>query len=174
MLKLLPLLLLILTPPLHAQHPDNALSEGEVEKLRESAPEPAARVLLFSAFLDQRAKEILTLTTGRRHAGREEDIHDQLEQFSSIANDLEDNLEDYAPRHKDLRKSIPKLLAATDRWQTAVKTPPDHDAYNVSRRLALEAITDLREDLTKLLEDQKAYFQLHPPNKENKQDSKPE
>lgn len=148
------------------QQRESALSDGEVEKLRESAAEPAERVLVFVGFLDQRAKSIVSLSSGRRHAGREDDLHEMMEQFNSVAEDLQDNLDDYGPRHRDLRKSLPKLLAATERWQTMLKTPPDHEAYNVSRHLALESLADLRAGTVKLMDEQKAWFAAHPPGKE--------
>jgi hypothetical protein len=159
--------------PLLGQSQDSALSDVEIDKLRDSAPLYAERVLLFSSFLDDRAKEILTLNNGRRKPGREQDLHDLMEQFSSIANDLEDNLADYGPRHRDLRKALPKLLAATERWQSALKTPPDNEAYDVSRKLALEAVSDLQEDVTKLIPEQKDWFQAHPPTKEDERAKNP-
>ncbi len=165
---LLLLCLLTLVPAwrLHAQERDSALSDGEVEKIRESAPDYEQRTLIFSGILDERTKAILALTNGRKKPGRDEDIHDLMEQFTSIADDFEDNLDDYRARHRDIRKVLPKVLAATDRWQTALKTPPENQAYEVSRKLALEAVTDLKGDLTKLIDEQKAYFLAHPPNKE--------
>ena len=173
----IPLLLLLLLavplPRVHAQSRDSALSDSEVEKLRDLAPEYAERVLAFDEFLDQRARRIVALTAGRRHAGREEDLHEMMEQFTSITEDLEDNLEDYGPHHRDLRKVLPKLLAATDRWLTALKTPPDDEAYNVSRKLALESVNDLREDVTKLIDEQKTWFLAHPPAKEQERAKEP-
>ncbi len=176
LLRLCPLVLALAAPFAHAQikDRDSALSDGEVEKIREAAPLFDQRVLLFSSILDERTKAILALTTGRKKPGRDEDIHDLMEQFTSIADDLEDNLADYGPRHRDLRKALPKVLAATERWQSALKTPPENQAYEVSRKLALEAVTDLREDLAKLIDEQKAWFLAHPPNKEDKKSNERE
>ena len=151
--------------PARAQGRDSALSENEVEKLRESAHDPPARLFVFIDFLDIRAKQLDKLNTGRRHAGREEDTHALFEQFTSVSEDLDDNLDDWSKRHQDLRKALPKLLAATERWQTALNSPPDNEAYNVSRKLALDAIADVRESAVKLLEEQKVYFIAHPPGK---------
>ncbi|WP_158944353.1 hypothetical protein [Granulicella sp. S190] len=162
------LLLLSFALPLHAQRPEAALSDGEVEQLRESAYFPSDRVLLFVKLLDTRNKSIQDLYAHPRKPGREQDTHDLLEQFTSIADELNDNLDDYGPRHRDIRKALPKLLEATERWSSNLKSPPDNEAYNVSRRLALEAIRDLREQATQLLEDQKTWFLAHPPPKENK------
>jgi hypothetical protein len=162
-------LLLALTLPLalHAQRHDSALSEGEVEKLRDAAYVPADRVMVFIGFLDTRTKSLESLFAHSRRPGREEDAHDLFEQITEISDELDDNLDDYAHRHQDIRKALPKLIQATERWSTELKTPPDNEAYSVSRKLALEAINDIHETATKLLEDQKAWFLAHPPPKES-------
>ena len=159
---------LVLHPSLRAQSSDNSLSNAEIEQLRDSAYVPRDRVLVFIKFLDARSDAIQTLFNRPRRPGREQDAHDLLEQFTSIANELEDNLDDYSTRHSDIRKSLPKLLEATDRWSSALKSPPDNEAYNVSRKLALESVRDLRQDTTELIESQKTWFAAHPPAKEDK------
>jgi hypothetical protein len=165
----LALIVLVLCPSLHAQSSgENALSDAEVEQLRDAAYVPRDRVLVFVKFLDDRSNAIRDIFAKPRRPGREQDTHDLLEQFTSIADELEDNLDDYSTRHSDIRKSLPKLLEATDRWASTIKSPPDNDAYNVSRKLALEAIRDLREDTTELIDSQKTWFAAHPPAKENK------
>jgi hypothetical protein len=161
------LVILCLTPHLHAQHSDSALSEKEIEQLRDSAYFPSDRVIVFIKFLDQRSKAVQDLFAHPRKPGREQDTHDLLEDFTSIADELDDNLDDYGTHHRDIRKSLPKLVEATDRWATALKTPPDDSSYSVSRKLALESIRDIREAATKLIEDQRTWFTAHPPAKEN-------
>ena len=168
----LALIVLVLCPLLHAQSSgENALSDAEVEQLRDAAYVPRDRVLVFVKFLDDRSNAIRDIFAKPRRPGREQDTHDLLEQFTSIADELEDNLDDYSTRHSDIRKSLPKLLEATDRWASTIKSPPDNEAYNVSRKLALEAIRDLREDTTELIDSQKTWFAAHPPAKENKNGS---
>jgi hypothetical protein len=168
MLRRLPLALVLLTLalPLHAQRGETSLSEGEIEQLRESAYFPNDRVLLFIKLLDARNKAIQDLFAHPRKPGREQDTHDLLEQFTNIADELNDNLDDYGPHHKDIRKALPKLLDATERWSSNLKQPPEDPAYNLSRKLALESIRDIREEATRLVEDQKTWFAAHPPAKE--------
>ena len=169
MLRRLPLafVLLALTLPLHAQQrDDNAMSEGEIEQLRESAYFPSDRILVFIKLLDARNKRIQDLFAHPRKPGREQDAHDLLEQFTSIADELNDNLDDYGPHHKDLRKVLPKLIDATERWASNIKQPPENPLYDLSRKLALESIRDIREEATRLVEDQKVWFAAHPPAKE--------
>ena len=169
----LALTLATLTLPLHAQKDDSALSDGEIEQLRDSAYFPNDRVIVFIKLLDSRVKRIQEMYSSPRRPGREQDTHDLLEQFTSIADELDDNLDDYGPQHRDIRKSLPKLIEATERWGTAIKSPPDNEAYNVSRKLALEAIRDVRESATQLLDEQKTWFAAHPLQKEFQTDEKP-
>ncbi len=175
MLRRLSLALLVLTlaPPLHAQRTDTALSESEIEQLREAAYVPNDRVLVFIKLLDTRNKTIQDLFAHPRKPGREQDTHDLMEEFTAIADELNDNLDDYGPHHRDIRKSLPKLLDATERWSSNLKAPPDNEAYNVSRRLALEAVHDLHEQATQLMEEQKTWFVAHPPPKDDKTTTTP-
>lgn len=160
--------LFAMCPIAHAQAKESALSDAEVEQLRDSAYFPVDRIVVFIKFLDSRSKRVQDLFAHPRQPGREQDTHDLIEQFTSIADELEDNLDDYGPRHSDIRKSLPKLINATERWSSALKSLPDDDAYSLSRKLALESIQDLRESATSLIEDQKTWFAAHsPPNEKD-------
>jgi hypothetical protein len=163
--------LFVYTAPLHAQEEDHVLTDAEVDQLRDSAYVPNDRVLVFIKFLDERDKAIQELFAHPRNPGREQDTHDLLEQFTAIADELDDNLDDYGPHHRDIRKALPKLVEATERWSSNLKTPPDNETYSVSRKIALEAVRDLREEAMRLIEDQKAWFAAHPPAKEDKNKS---
>jgi hypothetical protein len=165
--RLVLLAVLGFAPLLHAQRSEASLSDAEIEQLRDSAYVANDRVLVFIKLIDTRVKAIQDLYARPRRPGREQDTHDLMEQFTSLADELNDNLDDYGPRHRDIRKALPKLVEATERWATAIKSPPDDAAYNVSRKLALEAIRDLREESTQLIEQQRAWFAAHPPSKEN-------
>lgn len=165
---------LCVTFPVHAQRQQDALSEAEIEQLRDTNRMPNERVLAFIKFLDVRIDKIHDLTTKPRRPGREQDIHDMMEQFVSIADNLEDNLNEYGPRHRDVRKALPKLQRAIDRWSSVIKSPPDDDAYNISRKLSLESLRDLREDTEHLIEDQRVWFAAHPPQKDAEGNPVPE
>jgi hypothetical protein len=168
MLRRIPLALLFfaLALPLHAQANDSALSEGEIEQLRTAAYYPNDRILVFIKLLDIRTKAIENLFAHPRKPGREQDTHDLLQQFTAIADELNDNLDDYGPSHRDIRKTLPKLLDATERWSSNIKQPPENTTYDLARKLALESIRDIREEVTQLVEDQKTWFAAHPPPKE--------
>lgn len=163
---LLVAILTLFASPLCAQIRQSALSDGEVEQIRDARYIPNECILLFVKFLDLRTKEIQDLYAKPRRPGREQDTHDLLVQFTSIADELSDNVDDYGPRHIDIRKALPKVVEATERWATALKSPPSDEAYDVARKLALESIRDLRESATELSAQQIAWFKAHPPAKE--------
>jgi len=159
------LVLLALAAPLHAQQGDSDLTQTEIDQVRQYRYFPADCVLLFVKFLDLRTQELHDLYAHPRRPGREQDTHDLIQQFTSITDQLSDNLDEYGPRHIDLRKALPKILTGIDRWAAALNALPDDDAYNVARKLALESLRDLREDTTQLAADQAAWFKIHPPGK---------
>jgi hypothetical protein len=159
------LALALFAPSAFAQRGEASLTEGEIDQLRDSAYIANDRVLVFIKLIDVRIKSLQDMYAKPRRPGREQDTHDLFEQFASLADELSDNLDDYGPRHRDIRKALPKLVEATERWATVIKTPPDNDTYNVSRKIALESIQDLREQATQMTEEQKAWFAAHPPTK---------
>jgi hypothetical protein len=167
------LALIVLASPLRAQIPPSALSDGEADEIRQARYFPGDCVLLFVKFNDLRLKEIQDLFAKPRRPGREEDTRELLGQFTSIVDELSDNLDDYGPRHADLRKALPKILDASDRWSSALKSIPDDDAYAIARKLALESIRDLREGATPLVSEQAAWFKAHPPSKESNSNTPP-
>ncbi len=157
------LCLLTVVPLASGQARDSStLSEAEVEQLRDSAYVPADRVFVFVKLLDARIHSIQDLLAKPRRPGREEDLHDLLEQFTAISDELNDNLDDYDNRHRDIRKPLPKLLDASERWASSLRAMPDNGVYDLSRKLALQSIRDTRESTTKLIETQRAYFAAHP------------
>lgn len=156
-------LLAVLPPLATAQKSDSStLSEGEVEQLRDSAYVPSDRILVFVKLLDARVRSIQDLLAKPRRPGREEDIHSLLEQFTAISDELNDNLDDYETRHRDIRRPLPKLLDAVERWSSNLRALPESESYNLSRKLALQSVRDVREEGTKLVEEQRAYFAAHP------------
>jgi ribosomal protein L12E/L44/L45/RPP1/RPP2 len=162
-----------------AQADDNTMTASEVEKLRDAAYVPNDRIDAYIKILDSRAKSIDDLLAKRRHAGREQDLHDIFDQMGAIADELNDNLEEYSPKHRDLRKVLPKLLSATERWSTSLRAAPDDPAYKVVRKIALDAVQDVHDAAATMQTDQVAYYKAHPEaaqaekNRENPAEQKP-
>jgi hypothetical protein len=126
--KLLPILLLLLTAASEAKRRD-PLTEAEADQLRDVAMEPYKRLKLLVKFADARLVSIEQLRADPKEAdGRGQKIHDLLEDFTSILDEVNDNLDQYAGReltkdeNKDFRKGIKETVSACDQFDLKLKT----------------------------------------------------
>lgn len=145
-----------------AQAPDGVMSEAEIESLREANYIPTDRLAAYEKILDSRQKRLDSLMVGRRHVGREIDVHDLIDEMGSITDELTENLDEYRRKNRDVRKVLPKLIQQVDKWVVAIKAPPDDEAYNIVRKIALDNLRDLREEAEAMIPEQEAYFKAHP------------
>jgi len=145
-----------------AQDDDSTMSQKEIESLRDAAYVPNDRVITFVKILDTREREIEDLLSKPRRPGFDQDMHDLIAQFSSIADEFNDNLDEYQSKHRDIRKSLPKLVSAIERWSTTLRAPSEDEAYNVVRKMALDSLKDMRDTATTMQTEQAEYFKAHP------------
>ena len=159
-------LLLFVCLPCCAQRRQEPLSDQEVEQLRDNAVLPDKRIAVFQKIIDARVDRIQELAGKKYEAGRVEDLHDWMQQVADIAGELEENLETYEQDHRDLRKVLPKLIAATERWKSVLNQPEKNETYEIVRQFAVDSVADVQKEATELLPNQKEYFKQHPPRKE--------
>lgn len=145
-----------------AQAADDDMSEAEIESLRDAAYVPLDRIHAYEKILDTREKRIEDLLAKPRRPGFGLDMHDAIDQFGGIADELNDNLDDYDAKHRDVRKALPKLIEATERWSTTLRAAGGDDSYNVVRRTALDALKDMRTSAEEMQTTLTAYFKDHP------------
>ena len=145
-----------------AQEKDDALSQKEIEELRDAAFVPTERIETYEKILDTREKMIEELLAKPRHVTFRENIHDAMDQFGAITDEMNDNLDELNAQHRDLRKILPKLVKATERWTTMLRAPGDDDAYKVVRRIALDAVKDTHDMAVEMEASEEAYFTAHP------------
>ena len=155
-------LLLFATLSAHSQAREGVLSAAEVEKLRDTADQPADRLKAYEQFISDREKEVHSLLNNRHAANFAFDVHEALEQISGIADELNDNLDDWSRKHRDLRKSLPKLISETERWETTLRAPERDDRYEIVRHEALDAVRDTHSLAGTMLAEQTSYFKNHP------------
>lgn len=146
----------------HAQDDDSSMSQKEIESLRDAAYIPNDRVLAFMKILNTREQEIQDLVSKPRRPGFNQDMHDLLDQFAAIADEFNDNLDEYQSKHRDIRKALPKLVTAIERWSTTLRTPADDQTYNIVRKMALDSLKDMHDTATSMVTEQAAYFKAHP------------
>lgn len=144
----------------------NALTDAELDRVRELGNQPNERVAYFQKIMDERIANIVKLTAAKRVNDRGGQLHDLMNQFASLADELDDNFDDYQGRNWDVRKALRKLIEVSAGWPDALSQPPPDAAYDVTRKIALQAAADIHENAQKLLDYQTDYFKVHPQAKE--------
>src|SRR3982074_2523144 len=101
------ILLFCLSVPSFAGTKRDPLTEAEVAQLRDTTQEPLKRIKLLVSFARARMLAIDQVRgDSRMDAIRGKQIHDLLEDFNYIADELDSNVDMYSRQHSDLRKSL--------------------------------------------------------------------
>jgi hypothetical protein len=124
----LTLLLLVLTLTAVAKRRD-PLTEAEADQLREVAMQPYERIKLMIKFTEARLIAIDQVRVDPKLApGRGKQIHDLLEDFTSLLDEINDNLDQYEARalNKDTvrqyHKGLKELIEADARFDLKLRT----------------------------------------------------
>jgi hypothetical protein len=121
-------LLLLLALPAAARRRD-PLTEAEADQLREVAMEPYKRIKLMIKFTEARLVAIDQVRVDPKlAAGRGKQIHDLLEDFTSLMDEINDNLDQYEGRPldkdavKQYHKGLKELIEADERFDLRLRT----------------------------------------------------
>ncbi|HEV2988959.1 MAG TPA: hypothetical protein VG759_10985, partial [Candidatus Angelobacter sp.] len=105
------------------------LTEAETDKLREVALEPFKRLKLLVEFSEARLLAIDQMRSDPKLAdGRGKKVHDLLEDFTAILDEINSNLDMYAGRplnkddKKDFRKGVKLVIEADDKFELKLRT----------------------------------------------------
>jgi hypothetical protein len=132
------------------------LTEAEADQIRHAALEPQTRLKLYIKFTDARLASIEQLrSTAQPTADRGRKIHDLLEDFTALLDEINDNLDTYQGRpltkddRKDFRKGLKEVLTACDQWdaklkalKSAVETDPQLQKDYVNFQFVLQDAED--------------------------------
>src|SRR5579864_4555336 len=129
-------LLLLLALPAAAKKRD-PLTEAEADQLREVAMEPYRRIKLMIKFTEARLVAIDQIRVDPKLAAdRGKQIHDLLEDFTSLMDEINDNLDQYEGRPldkdtvKQYHKGLKELIEADSRFDqrlNALKSASETD-----------------------------------------------
>ena len=145
---------------LQAQTKHVQLSEADTEKLREYADRPPERIKLYIQFIDVRITGIKEVLAATRPVPPDQtaQVHNLMDEFTKLVDELQDNLDGYADHHDDVRKALKQLTEADARWQETLKAAPPNSGYEFVRKTAIDAASSMAQDATKMQEEQEQYF----------------
>src|SRR3954470_5578800 len=135
------------------------MTEAEADQVREVSDKPEKRFHLYITFAKARLTAIDQLRADPKLAqGRGEQIHDLLEDFQSMVDETEANLDDYREKKAELIKPLTELVQAEDDWKLKLRglkesTAPEVKEYEFVLQNAIETVNDSSDSARKELED---------------------
>lgn len=160
----------LLALPAAAMQRRDPLTEAETDQLREAALEPQLKLKLLLKFADQRLESAESLRADPQ-AGpdRGQRIHDLLEDFDTLVDEIGDNVDSYASRNEDLRKPLERIIKASNdfaarlrSFQAAASATPEatkeSKAYQFILQDAIDSVEDGLQGAQQLLAEQKEQF----------------
>ena len=149
------------------QAKDDPLNDAEVDQVREAADQPIERVKLYMKFIEQRTATIAEMARDPKIQNNPAKLHNLFEEYTRLVDELQDNLDSYDETHSDVRKALKDLVPASEKWLATLNKPPADQAYDFSRKTALEAGQSLAAQAKKLQTDQIKWFAEHKKDKDS-------
>jgi len=156
------LLLLVLAAPAFNQRRDDPLTPTEIDELRDSAVEPEPRMKLYVEFARARLVKLEQKRSDPKVTDRAHQTHNLLQEFVTIYNELNDNLDNFEERKADLRKALKHVIEGDTEFQAklrAIKSDPrstkeEAGEYEFVLSNAIETVDSSADDHRKLLTEQ--------------------
>jgi len=137
------------------------LTAKEVDEMRETADFPDKRIELMVNFCRSRINSIEQLQSNAKSAkDRPMQIHDLLQDFTTLLDEIGDNVDMYSAHNADMRKGLTLLIEATSEWQLKLRrlkqqSPREElDQYNFELTNAMEDLNDTADDTRQELQKQ--------------------
>ncbi len=162
----LALVVVLLLTVAAAQRRRDPLTSIEADQVRDAADEPLRRLPLFVKFTQMRMEALDQLRANpKAGADRGQQIHDLLEDVTTLIDELNDNIDDYDARARDLRKPLKQVITVATEFQAKLKglkgaTATDPRAareskdYAFALENAIDAANSLLDNAQKTLADQ--------------------
>ena len=138
------------------------LTPAEIDQLRDTAMEPNERIKLFTRFARARLAAVLEVRNDPKASDRAQTIHDRLQEFADIYDELNDNIDNFIDRKEDMRKPLKLVLQADSEFETkllAIKNAPEArskegDPYRFLVDSCLETVSNSTDDHKQDLDQQ--------------------
>ena len=151
-------LMLLAAVPAFAQSKKDPLTDQQIEDVREAGDQPLQRIKLFVGYVDERAKGIHTINADPIAQNKNLRLHNLMEEFTRLSDELQDNMDNFDQQHADLRKVLKEIVDKTGEWGTILNEPKPSPQYDFSRKTAIDANQSAHETSVQMLADETKYF----------------
>jgi hypothetical protein len=164
-------LLVLLLVTVAAARKRDPLTEAEADQIRHAAYEPYQRLKLFIKFTEVRVANLDALRADPQpEPDRGRKIHDLLEDFTALLDEINSNLDQYQGRpltkddRKDFRKGLKEIVTACDQWelklkalQSSVEADPKLQKESPEFRFVLQDADDALKSTAELAREYSEY-----------------
>lgn len=137
------------------------LTEAQVEKIREAGIYPNERIKLYTEYTNDHVNTVKSLSNRAKSDARAKHLDDELQDVSTLMDELGSNLDEYSDRHADIRAALKTLAEDSQRWLTTLRALAGEAPFDLSRKEAIEAGQDIADEAQRLLREQNEYFEVH-------------
>jgi regulator of replication initiation timing len=162
------LVLFALVVPLAAQHHigRDPLAPEESDKLRDTAMEPNKRLKLYVDFARARMTSVDQVIADPKAKDKSAKLHDLLEDFSTLIDEISDNVEMFHGQHWDIRKGLKIVIEGDSEFQLKLrklaeseadpKVTDDTEPYKFVLKDAIESLNNNAGDARHTMQEQNA------------------
>jgi hypothetical protein len=156
---------LVLLCALCAQRRRDPLTPAEIDQLRDAMVEPETRLKLYVIFSRDRLTKLEQMRSDPKTTERGVKTHDMLQDFLTVYDELNDNVEMYVGRKDDIRKPMKLVIEADTEFQSRLRAlkdsastdPKEIKQYEFVLTDALETVDSSTEDHRKVLTEVEEY-----------------
>jgi len=149
-----------------AQQRRDPLTPAEINQLRDAAQDPDQRLKLFVQFARARLTSLEQMRADPKVTDRDQDTHDNLQDFLDVYDELDDNVDTFVDRGADLRKILKFVIEADSEFAVRLRALKNNaqiqkentSAYEFLLTSALDTLKSSTEDHRELLAQQEQAF----------------
>jgi hypothetical protein len=166
-------LILLLVVPLCGQRRHDPLNPLEVDQLRDAMLDPDERLKLYVQFSRDRMVKLEQMRADPKATDRALQTHDMLQDFLTIYDELNDNVDMYVGRKNDIRKPLKLVIEADTEFQSKLRAlkdaananPTEAKQYEFLLTDALDTVDSSADEHRKTLTEVEAYVKQQKKNK---------
>lgn len=147
-------LALLLALPLCAQRRRDPLNPLEVDQLRDAMLDPDERLKLYVKFSRDRMTKLEQMRSDPKVADRALQTHDMLQDFLTVYDELNNNVDMYVGRKNDIRRPLKLVIEADIEFQSKLRALKDSANANRAEAKQYEfLLTDALDTVDSSAED---------------------
>lgn len=159
------LLVLPLISTTHAQRRRDPLNPLEIDQLRDAMLDPDERLRLYVKFSRDRMTKLEQMRSDPKAADRALQTRDMLQDFLTVYDELNDNIDMYVGRKNDIRRPMKLVIEADTEFQSKLRAlksfanadPKEAKRYELELTDAIESVDSSAEDHHKTLAEVEQY-----------------